>query len=132
MKKIVALLLLFVNILFGESRYVCTLKQLYDAYSFNTYSKFGTVAVDTMVLTLNNNTLTHNFKDVNKKDAQVKYEKKSEGTTTVLTGTVLEKVKYTEYQQNSSTPIIIYSFDNFNKMIRINMETVGTYSCTKF
>ena len=131
MKKII-ILLLFTSALFGEARYICLVEQVYDAYTLNTFEKNGIDSVDKMIFTLNNNVLIHHYKNYDQQDKQVKYLKSSTGTSTVCLNSGIKKVTYTEYRQNSLTPIIIYSFDNFSKIIRVNMEMIGTYSCTKF
>ena len=131
MTKILFFLLL-VSSLFGESRYICTIKQAYDAYTLKTFHSFGHEATDKMIFTLNNGTLTHHYKNFKKEDSQIIYIKSSSGNTTMYPSSGIEEVKFTEYRQNSSTPITIYSFDNFNKIIRVNMESIGTYTCTKF
>lgn len=131
MKKVLIFLLL-ASSLFGESRYICTIQQIYNAYTLKTFRSFGIDSIDKMIFTLKNGKLTHHFKNYKKEDSQIVYINKSSGNTTMYKSSEIEKVKFTEFQQNSSTPIIIYSFDNFNKIIRINMESIGTYSCTKF
>ena len=78
-----------------------------------------------MVLTLNGDVLTHK-----NKNGVVEFINKA----SVKNYSINDKkdINVTIYHQNNSGSIIIYSYNDFDKIIRVNMETTSSYTCVPF
>jgi hypothetical protein len=114
--------------LFAQTQYTCHIQKVFDANSLRLYDASGVPSIDTMVLTLKNDRLSHTVKE-----NTVQYLKQSSGVTSTrnLRQSSFMDVPYNEYKTEEALPMIIYALHGFKRVIRIDFDQVYTYDCVE-